>query len=153
MKAVAFCLSFSFSLISTSLTKFSCKEYTSLSFAYQQMKITRDKHALGMGFKFCGILAFRWIWMASFLLNHILIRSDDFLLNIFGSVFGLQVTALISVSQTVAIVYCACYVEPWLWPAKKVSFIVHHHHVIKVTELVRQSLIQSPLLDWSTTYT
>ena len=50
--------------------------------------------------------------MASFLLNHILIRSDDFLLNIFGSVFGLQVTALISVSQTVAIVYCACYVEP-----------------------------------------
>jgi len=44
--------------------------------------------------------------------------------------------------KSVEIVYCVCLnVRPCLWPAKQVCSIVHH--VIKVTELVWHSLIQS----------
>jgi len=60
----------------------------------QYMKMTRDEHVLG--FKSCDISIHRWIWMLSFLLKHIGIGIDYFLLKFFatfGSVLGLQVTA------------------------------------------------------------
>jgi len=66
------------------------------------MKTTGDEHVLGFGFESCDIPIYWWIWIVSFLLNLIWIGIDDFLLNFFatfGSVLGLQVTVLITVSQ------------------------------------------------------
>jgi len=61
-----------------------------------------NEHVLVFWCKSCGILVFWWIWMLSFLLNQIWIGIDDILLNFFttfGSVLGLQVTALIRGSE------------------------------------------------------
>jgi len=55
------------------------------------MKMTRDEHVLG--FKFCDISIYWWIWMLSFLLEQIWIGMDYFVLNFisnFGTVLGLQ---------------------------------------------------------------
>ena len=71
------------------------KKYTScLSYA-QHMKMTRDEHVLGIGFKSFNISIYWWIWMLSFLVCQIWIWIDDLLLDFFatfGSVLGLQVT-------------------------------------------------------------
>jgi len=61
----------------------------------QYVKMTRDEHALGFGFKSCDISTYWWMWMLSFLLNQIWIGIDYFLLNFiatFGSILGLQAT-------------------------------------------------------------
>jgi len=66
------------------------------------MKMTRNQHVLGFGFKSCGNLVICWIWILSFLFNQIWIAIDDILLNFFatlGSVLGFQVAVLIRVSQ------------------------------------------------------
>ena len=61
----------------------------------QCMKVTRDEHVLGFGFKSCDISIYWWNWMLSLLLKQISIGIDEFRPNFFwtfDSVLVLQVT-------------------------------------------------------------
>ena len=70
------------------------KKYTSLSFT--SLIHENGQRWTCTWFKSCDFSTDWWIWMLSFLLEHILIGIDYFLLNCiatFGPVLGLQVTA------------------------------------------------------------
>jgi len=86
--------------------------------------------------------------MLSFLPNQICIGIDDILLNFFatfGSLLGLQVTVLIRLSQIRwYCLLCLFNVEPCLWPEKHICSTAYI--VIKITELVGRTLIQSIFL-------
>jgi len=121
------------------------------------MKITRDENATcsllayTFGFQSRSILAFLNIWMSSFLLNQIWIGIYDILLNFFAIVIHIGECRLsywidknFSNSLQLFIVFFECWALTMT--SKKVISVVHPHHVIKVTELLEQSLIQSLLL-------
>jgi len=112
-KKFPFHLCLSLSVISTNLAQRCCKRMLPCLSHAQQMKMTRDKHVLGIGLKSCGMLVFWWIWMLSFLLNQIWIGIGDTLLNIFffttfGPVLRLQVALLIRVPQIRWDYLCLC---------------------------------------------
>jgi len=122
MKAI-FILFLSYTLShSASLSQTCCKKHTLLSFT--RPKNTLDEH--GIGFKYCCILTFWWIWILSFLLNQNWIGFDNNVLKIFTtfhSVLGLQISILNSLVQW-------SFSNPsWLYPVffLILSLVVYDH--------------------------
>jgi len=107
--------------------------------------------AYTFGFESCSILAFLYIWMLSFLLNQIWIGiydifwiSSQFFIHTGACRLSYCIDKNFSNSLQLFIMFFECWALTMT--SKKVSSVVHPHHVIRVTQLLEHQLIQFLLL-------